>query len=154
MPKQAVILLSMLCACLDFAFAARFMPVLTNFPMAQFEAQNWCITQDENDIIYVANNAGILEYDGTRWELTPVEGESVVRSVHAEGDRVYAGAFEEFGYYKRDEFGILRYTSLSDSIDGFRFENEEIWGITRCGNILYFNSFKTAFAYDRSDELV
>lgn len=148
MPKQAVILLSMLCACLDFAFAARFMPVLTNLPMAQFEAQNWCITQDENDIIYVANNAGILEYDGTRWELTPVEGESVVRSVHAEGDRVYAGAFEEFGYYKRDEFGILRYTSLSDSIDGFRFENEEIWGITRCGNILYFNSFKTAFAYD------
>ena len=148
MPKRVVILLLLLCSCAVLARAARFMPVLTNYPMTQFEAQNWCVTQDKDGIIYVANNAGILEYDGSRWNQTPVAGESVVRSVHAEDGRVYAGAFEEFGYFSRDESGILRYTSLSDSIEGFRFENEEIWGITRCDNILYFNSFKTTFAYD------
>lgn len=148
MPKPIAILLLMLYACVNFAHAARFMPVLTNYPMPQYDAQNWCVTQDDDGIIYVANNAGVLEYDGIRWELTPVAGSSVVRAVYAEDGRIYAGAFEEFGYFSRDGRGILRYTSLSDSIEGFRFENEEIWGIKRCDNILYFNSFRSTFAYD------
>ncbi len=150
MPLQTRVFTSLLLVLLAVksATAASFMPVVTNYAVDRYEAQNWCTTQDEAGIIYVANNIGILEFDGFRWQATPIAGASVVRSVHAEDGRIYAGAFQEFGYFSRDEFGRLEYTSLSDSLAGFKFENEDIWGIMRCGNELYFNSFKTAFVYD------
>lgn len=148
MKARAYILISIVFLAVNAASAASFMPVVTNYDVVRYEAQNWCITQDNDGIIYVANNMGILEFDGFKWQSTPIPGASVVRSVYAENDRIYAGAFEEFGYYTHDDYGSLRYTSLSDSLADFTFENEDIWGITRCGNILYFNSFRTAFAYD------
>ena len=33
------------------------------------EAQNWAISQDDNKHIYVANNSGLIEYNGAQWNL-------------------------------------------------------------------------------------
>ena len=46
------------------------------------ENQNWSITQDENKFIYVANNEGLLEYNGVNWHLFSTPNETIMRSVY------------------------------------------------------------------------
>jgi len=50
------------------------LPVIENFPLSFYNAenQNWMISQADNKYIYMANNDGLLEYDGSRWLLYPV----------------------------------------------------------------------------------
>ena len=43
--------------------------------------QSWDIKQDKNGIIYVANNEGLLSFDGTYWNLHPLPNKTIVRSV-------------------------------------------------------------------------
>lgn len=33
------------------------------------QSQNWAISQDENNVLYVANNQGLLVFNGANWEL-------------------------------------------------------------------------------------
>ena len=33
------------------------------------ETQNWSISQSKNKYIYVANNKGLLEFNGAEWRL-------------------------------------------------------------------------------------
>lgn len=57
--------------------------------------QNWAIVQDHRGIIYVANNNGILEYDGRNWSLIPVNN-AVCRSLDVDASgRVWVGALNE-----------------------------------------------------------
>lgn len=64
-----------------------------NYPS---ENQNWAITQNKNKSIFVANNAGLLEYNGARWALNPSRNNTIIRSLLAEGDKIYSGAYMEF----------------------------------------------------------
>ena len=62
--------------------------------------QNWSISQAENGLLYSANNDGILEYDGSEWRLLPKNANVIHRSVLAYQNRIYMGAYNEFGYYE------------------------------------------------------
>ncbi len=126
------------------------MPIVTAFSTRDYkgEAQNWQCTQDDAGVMYFANNAGMMSFDGYTWDSQSVPGYSMVRSVRSEYDRIYVGAFEEFGYFTRNGLGSYSYTSLSDSVRGYTFDNEDVWNIVRCGKNLYFQTFKTIFAYD------
>lgn len=60
--------------------------------------QNWSILQDENGIIYVGNNGGLLNYDGVSWRLLLIRNWNV-RSLAADRHgAVYIGGKEEIGY--------------------------------------------------------
>src|SRR5690606_24250454 len=58
-------------------------PSVRTFPTVEYNAgiQNWSITQDQRGILYVANNFGLLQYDGVRWETFRVKNGTKVRSV-------------------------------------------------------------------------
>jgi ligand-binding sensor domain-containing protein len=74
--------------------------------------QNWMISQAPNNYIYIANNDGLLEYNGAKWKLYPSPNNTIIRSVNAIDDRIYIGCFKEFGYWKKDIIGNLKYHSL------------------------------------------
>ena len=91
--------------------------------------QNWGITKDQRDVIFVANNDnGILEFDGSSWRVHPVPGNVPVRSVVA-GDNgiVYTGMRGDFGQLEPDGGGSLRYRSLLDSIHRAAFSEYDFW---------------------------
>ncbi len=94
------------------------LPPVHNFPPEIYrgETQNWKISQSPDKTIYIANNSGLLEYNGAGWRLYPTPNQSVMRSVTVQGDKIYTGCYMEFGYWKRDEFFNLTYTSLSEKI--------------------------------------
>jgi serine phosphatase RsbU (regulator of sigma subunit) len=74
--------------------------------------QNWAIAQDSRGFIYVANNDGVLEYDGNSWNLIPING-AVTRCLDVDNQgRIWVGAQDEFGYLAPDSLGNLKFSSL------------------------------------------
>ena len=57
--------------------------------------QNWMISQDQQHYVYFANNDGLLEFNGSTWELYASPNETIVRSVKVIGNKVYTGSFKQ-----------------------------------------------------------
>ena len=52
-----------------------------------------------------------------------------MRSVKCFEDRVYTGFYMDFGYWKKNEFGSLKYTSIAREGNVQMIEDEQIWEI-------------------------
>lgn len=124
-------------------------PVVRNFTKKATNAgaQNWDIVQYKNDWMYFANNTGLLEFDGKRWASYPIRNYTNVRSVLYDSinDRIYAGAFNEFGYYTRKKSGLLYYESLSEKLKLSDKNFTEIWNIHATENFRFFQADNDVF---------
>ncbi|MBT8291767.1 MAG: hypothetical protein KJN70_00715, partial [Eudoraea sp.] len=49
------------------------LPPIQNYAPYDYGAgtQNWAISQSDEKLIYVANNEGLLEFNGAQWKLHP-----------------------------------------------------------------------------------
>jgi AraC family chitin signaling transcriptional activator len=122
---------------------AQHTPALVNYKVSEYKAQNqnWAATQAENGFMYFANTGGLLEFNGMGWHLYTLPDNKIIRSVSAIGDRIYTGAYGEFGYWSSGTCGRLVYHSLNHLVKIPAFKNEEIWHILSIGNLVYFQSF-------------
>ncbi|MEO2052941.1 MAG: triple tyrosine motif-containing protein [Allomuricauda sp.] len=125
-------------------------PPIQNYSPADYRAenQNWSISQDDDKIMYVANNKGLLEFNGADWTLYPSPNESIMRSVKVVEDRIYSGSYMEFGYWTKDRFGIPRYTSIASTMERPPLEDEEFWGILDFKDWILFQSLKRIYIYN------
>lgn len=142
-----IVIAVVLSFCVD---AQEFTPVVTQFSGKDYNAsnQNWSVCEDKNGIMYFGNNQGLLEFDGSSWEVTRIPQNKLIRSVFAAGDnRIYVGSFEEFGYFTRDNCGRLKYHSLSAMLKNYQMQNDEIWNILSVDNTIIFQSFTSYFTY-------
>ena len=110
--------------------------------------QNWMISQDQNQFIYFANNEGLLEFNGSNWQLYSSPNETIIRSVKVIGDKVFTGSYMEFGYWKRKSDGILNYHSLSQSIKKHLLDDEQFWNILTFDQWVIFQSLDRIYIYD------
>tara|TARA_R110002095_G_scaffold33211_1_gene32003 strand:- start:528 stop:3332 length:2805 start_codon:yes stop_codon:yes gene_type:complete len=115
------------------------------------ETQNWSISQSKEKYIYVANNKGLLEYNGASWKLYLSPNETIIRSVNVIDNRIYTGCNSEFGYWQKNEFGLLFYTSLSKSLEIDFLEDEEFWNIISIDDYILFQSLKRIYIYDKTN---
>lgn len=118
------------------------------------EDQNWGITQGQNNFIYVANNAGLLEYNGASWRLYNSPNDAILRSVTAVSNTVYTGGYMEFGYWTKNQFGTLVYTSLSQEMEVSTKEDEEFWNIVSIEDYILFQSFESIYIYNVNDQTI
>lgn len=118
------------------------------------ENQNWSITQADNKFIYVANNKGLLEYNGARWQLYPTPNKTIIRSVKAYKDRVYTGFFMDFGYWKKNNLGILEYNSIAKEKNIKFKEDEQIWSVVEFDNWILFKSLQRIYLYNLKTDIV
>ncbi len=125
-------------------------PFVRNYTRDNYQSgtQNWKITQSESEIMYFANNNGLLEFDGENWRTFPIENFTNVRSALVATDKkIYAGAFNEFGYYEENRNGKLSYHSLRKLVDGIH-DLHEIWEIHEAdNNVIYFQSDSYVIKY-------
>lgn len=130
--------------------ATTFMPIITNYTAGDYNAglQNWALAQGENGEIYIGNNTGLLYFDGYTWSKYPMPGNQLVRSILIDGERIYVGTYEDFGYFRSNSFGKLEYTSLWNQLKDIETHNDEIWNILKVGEDIYFQSFSSWFKYD------
>ncbi|WP_298895006.1 triple tyrosine motif-containing protein [uncultured Psychroserpens sp.] len=116
------------------------------------ETQNWSISQSDNDYIYVANNIGLLEFNGAEWKLYETPNQTILRSVKAVGDRIYTGCYMEFGYWERNNFNQLTYTSLSKDLQSPMIEDEQVWNIIALDKFIVFQSLDRLYSYDTNSK--
>lgn len=122
-------------------------PPLISFNPEQYSAQNqnWGITQSADQSLYFANNAGLLRFDGSAWDLFSLKDNSVIRSVKAVEDVIYSGSYMDFGYWKKNTFGALEYHSLVEQLDIQLNEEEEFWKIIQLDDLLLFQSLSRIY---------
>ena len=110
--------------------------------------QSWMISQDDQNYLYFANNDGLLEYNGTNWQLYPTPNETIMRSVKVIGNKIYTGCYMNFGYWTRQKNGKLKYTSLSDTIKNKILDDEQFWNILKYDQWILFQSLNRIYIYD------
>lgn len=135
--------------------ADAFHPVISNYIDSDYGGgfQNWDVAQDDAGRIYVGNGDGLLCFDGFSWELFPLPGNNIVRSVYYDDGKIYVGSFEKFGYYERNEKGDLDYYSLSDGLkdNDNMMKNEEVWRIMPWNGKILFQTFNNIYSFDPAD---
>ncbi|WP_344788949.1 triple tyrosine motif-containing protein [Postechiella marina] len=114
------------------------------------ENQNWSISQSFDKHIYVANNKGLLEFSGSKWNLYRSPNKTIIRAVTHIDSLIYTGSFREFGYWERNNFGRLEYTSLSNKLNVDFMEDEEVWNILKLENWIIFQSLDRIHIYNQS----
>ncbi|ARN71345.1 hypothetical protein BST91_06685 [Nonlabens tegetincola] len=129
---------------------AQELPPIQNFDPVTYQAgnQNWMITQDKSGYIYTANNQGLLEYNGSHWNLYKTPNESIMRSVHVRDDLIFTGCYRDFGYWSRNNKGLLEYTSIVKKSNLELGEDEEFWSIQSAGNQILFQSLSHIYVYN------
>nr|WP_321451540.1 LuxR C-terminal-related transcriptional regulator [uncultured Carboxylicivirga sp.] len=113
--------------------------------------QNWRISQNKHDLIYFANNDGVLEFDGVNWQLHREGSPFVVRSVKAIDDRIYAGLFNQVGYYQCDD-SLRQLKFHSYPLTKQLQQSGEFWNIHYWNNKVVFQSETNLLFYEH-DEL-
>jgi AraC family chitin signaling transcriptional activator len=110
--------------------------------------QNWMISQSHNQYVFFANNEGLLEFNGSTWQLYPSPNETIIRSVKVIDNRIYTGCYMEFGFWVRQSNGSLKYTSLSESIKSKILNDEHFWNILNYDQWVIFQSLNRIYIYD------
>lgn len=128
---------------------AQYTPFFQNYALTEFNAgnQNWGISLTNNGKLYVANNKGLLEFDGLKWNLYQLPNKTIIRSVFAKNDIIYTGSYEEFGYWKRNLKGELVYTTLINTQKQKTSLDEEFWQILQINDAIIFRSFSNLYIY-------
>jgi ligand-binding sensor domain-containing protein/DNA-binding CsgD family transcriptional regulator len=126
------------------------LPEIVNYSKQSYNGgtQNWEIGQDKQGIIYVANNEGLLSFDGTYWKLYPLPNRTNVRSLEISPDgKIYVGGQDEIGYFSPDKTGTLAYTSLRNLIPAADRSFTDVWDVIYYKNELFFRSNHKIFVF-------
>jgi hypothetical protein len=127
------------------------LPFVKNFQTVEYKAgiQNWDIVQDKRGILYIANNFGLLEYDGQRWHTYGVGSGTKVRSVAIDRHgKIFVGCQGDFGYFFPNSRGQLTYFSLADSLSPEYRNFDEAWSIYIDNDKVYFCTFALIYVYE------
>jgi len=104
-------------------------------------AQNWSMVQDKNSRLYIANNEGLLVFDGTNWQIYPVPNKTILRSIgFAPDGKLYVGAQDEIGYFAPNENGQLRFTSLKEDLPASERNFTDVWELEVSGSDVFFRT--------------
>ena len=144
-----------------FAFTCCFLPLnsqelppIVNYSADTYRAnnQNWMLSQGPNNEIYVANNDGLLRFNGHRWSLFPTPNQSVMRSVSVIDSKIYTGFYMDFGYWIQDDKGDLAYSSVMEERQIKPIEDEQFWQIFTFDKWLVAQSLQRLIMIDLDSE--
>ncbi len=132
----------------DFGF-----PGVRNYLKSDYNAgtQNWAICQDPSGYLYIANNKGLIEYNGASFDVFPMPNGTIVRSMLAIGERnILVGAQQEFGVFAPSLNGRLEYRSFVEQIEPEKRQFEDVWKTLRVGNYIVFCTERALFVADEA----
>ncbi|TYP99310.1 two component regulator with propeller domain [Tenacibaculum adriaticum] len=134
--------------------SAQELPPVNTFSPEDYrgESQNWSISQSKEGFIYVANNKGLLEFNGADWKLYPTPNETIMRSVKVVENKIFTGFYMDFGYWIKDQYGVLQYSSIAKRNKISPLEDEQFWSIIEMDGWVLFQSFQRIYLYNLKTE--
>ena len=145
--KKITVLFFFFCCVVSFS---QELPPINIFTTDDYgaENQNWAISQSENGFLYVANNLGLLEFNGASWQLYQTPNKTIMRSVRAHEGKIFTGFYMDFGFWKKNKQGILEYFSVVKDNNVKMIEDEQIWKIIEIEGWLLFKSLQRIYLYN------
>ncbi len=126
------------------------LPRITNYYADDYKAEagNWSIVQDDQGLLYVANDGGLLTFDGAAWRLfsDPVAGLSRTLTKDRQG-RIWGGNIGDLGYYAYDSIGQMAFVSMKHSIPKAYRNFQDVWMAHAMGDTLMFLTTYQVFQY-------
>jgi DNA-binding CsgD family transcriptional regulator len=86
-------------------------------------SQNWDLVVSPNGILYVANNSGLLTFDGNSWTIYEMPDNSNVLRVAWANDTIYTKSETSTGYWVANETGQLEHHILNPLPPHIRFRD-------------------------------
>lgn len=108
--------------------------------------QNIDFAQNRDMTLFVANNLGVLAFNGKDWEVHAFQTGKKERSLAFDERtcRLYAGSQGEFGYFQED----WKYVSLLELIPASARDLDEVWDVFVFNSNVYFCTFQGLYVYD------
>lgn len=122
---------------------------IRNFSFREYDhaPQNWGFVQAPNGLMYVANHAGILEYDGVTWKIIYVP-QNRVRSLDiSDQGIIYIGGKNELGFLAKNSAHGLEYRSLKHKIPENDRGFTSVWKTYALGDWVYFFCTERFFCF-------
>ncbi len=111
--------------------------------------QNWDVIQGKSGMVYVANNDGMLQYDGLQWKLFTLPKKAFMYSLALASDgRIFVGGVDELGYFKRNPQGKWVFTSLKAQLNQQVKQIKTIYKTKIIGNKVIFLNNRQTFVYE------
>ncbi|GGE39475.1 triple tyrosine motif-containing protein [Psychroflexus planctonicus] len=127
-------------------------PLRTHFNSEDYQGgiESWDFVQSEKGLLYVANNKGLLEFDGNKWIKYAIPDATKIRTVTIDSKGViYVGGQNQLGYFIDTGTG-LEFQSLRKELKKAKIEISEIWKIFEYEDKIYFNTEDKLIAYSSS----
>lgn len=103
--------------------------------------QNWDLEQDSLGRLYVANNSGVLLFDGFTWKMISGTEDNLFKSLNKSSDgTIYTGGINELGFFKSDSLGKMIFESLIPLIQKEDFKPGTIKSVRALGKAIYFKN--------------
>jgi class 3 adenylate cyclase len=115
--------------------------------------QNWGVAQDSRGIMYFANTDGLLEFDGSSWQMLRLPGRSVRAVAVDNAGTVYVGGVGEFGWLKPDSTGTLRFASLIDRVPQQERGFADVWRVLPTPQGVYFSAVSRLFRLNKDGSI-
>ncbi len=139
------------CFFIFFEFTNSQNPLFRNFSYKEMGANSliWHIVQCENNFLYLANNDGVLIYDGTNWKL--IETPNPVRYLALGPNKIiFVGCKEDFGALIPNQNHHYVYKSYKNLLDN-KLSFNEVINIHVIGNQATFVTDKSIYHLDISN---
>ncbi len=127
------------------------LPFIQHYSAEEYNAytQNWGAVQDSLGLMYFANGAGVLVYNGVNWNLVELPKKSHTKCIAIDKEnRIYVGASGEFGYIAPDDKGLFKYVSLSSMLPESDQDFSTIWNVLAADDGVYFRSREAIFKWE------
>ena len=101
--------------------------LVQNYSVDDYKAscQNWDLAVSYHGILYVANNSGLVTFDGNTWNTYPLPDKTHIYKVSFQNDSIYTQGKSSLGYWLYDELGNLEYHPIDTLPSHVGFDNPE-----------------------------
>ncbi len=121
-------------------------------PMSVYGAgiQSWTMAQDNQGALYIANNDGVIKYDGLTWDLITIANQNYVFSLGLNSkNEIFVGSYNEFGYLGKDSQANYKYHSLLPLLPKTYKNLNDIRQTMVFNDEVFFNNSKNIFRYSK-----
>ncbi|NNF20620.1 MAG: hypothetical protein HKN67_01665 [Saprospiraceae bacterium] len=122
---------------------------IKNFTPEEYRAgiQNIDFAQNRDMSLFIANNLGVLTFNGNEWKTQASNTGKKQRALAFDEhfNRLYVGSQGDFGYFEND----WNYVSLSNKIPADFHDFDEVWDVYIYDSKVYYCTFRAIYAYDQ-----
>lgn len=101
----------------------------------------------KDNTLLIANDNGILSYNGSDWTLTSLTGDARATSIKLFDSLILVGGYNEFGYLERTKDAHYEYHSLRSQLDD-SVKVSEVYYIVPFDDNVYFQTYANIFRWD------